>query len=354
MRPRPLVASAPQPLVGRVTRCVAPPSTSTERDGLKVRSAGDDDLSMVRDRVVGTVLVLGVLAIAGPVSAAPVPGTDCTLFPANNVWNLRVDSLPVDPMSDTWLGAMHARTTDLHPDLGPPSYGLPFTTVGRQHAKVRIGFRYVDESDPGPYPLDARTPIEGGSDRHAIMVERGTCRLYELFDARWNGGWPRAGSGAIWDLDANRLRPDGWTSADAAGLPILPGLVRRDEVKAGRIGHAIRFTVACTDDSHIWPARHDAGVNDPSCPPMGARFRLSSSFDLSGFSPKARVILRGMKRYGMILADNGSDWYFQGTVDRHWRIALLDQLKTVPASAFEAVDESACMVRPDSGRADCS
>jgi len=216
-----------------------------------------------------------------------------------------------------------------------------------------VRFLYADESDPGPYPFDARTPIEGGSDRHAIMVERGTCRLYELYDARWNGGDPRAGSGAIWDLDSNALRPDGWTSADAAGLPIFPGLVRWDEVKAGAITHAIRFTAECTNASHIWPARHDAGVNDQSCPPMGARFRLSKSFDLSGFSPKARVILRAMKRYGLILADNGSDWFFQGTVDRHWHNRLLDQLKAVPASAFEAVDESACIVKPNSGRAAC-
>jgi hypothetical protein len=298
------------------------------------------------------VAAVALLAPAGA-AAAPVPGMRCDVFPLSNVWNLRVSSLPLDPNSDAWLASMHAASTDLHPDFGPPSYGIPFTTVGRNHAKVHVRFGYADESDPGPYPFDARTPIEGGSDRHAIIVERGTCRLYELYDARWNGGDPRAGSGAIWDLDSNALRPDGWTSADAAGLPIFPGLVRWDEVKAGAITHAIRFTAECTNASHIWPARHDAGVNDPSCPPMGARLRLSKSFDLSGFSPKARVILRAMKRYGLILADNGSDWFFQGTVDRHWHNRLLDQLKTVPASAFEAVDESACIVKPNSGRAAC-
>jgi hypothetical protein len=185
------------------------------------------------------------------------------------------------------------------------------------------------------------------------MVERGTCRLYELFAAEWNGGHPTAGSGAIWDLDRNRLRPETWTSADAAGLPIFAGLVRWDEVKAGEIAHAIRFTVSCTTNAYVWPARHQAGVDDPGCPPMGARFRLRADFDLSGFSPKARVILRAMQRYGMIVADNGSDWFFQGTRDRHWRNALLDQLKTIPASAFEAVDVSACMVHRDSGRAAC-
>jgi hypothetical protein len=275
------------------------------------------------------------------------------VFPPSNVWNTRIDALPVDPMSDVWLASASAGSVNLHPDFGPPRYGMPLATVSRRHRDVRVTFGYAHESDPGPYPFDGRTPIEGGSDRHAIIVERGTCRLYELFAARWNGGDPRAGSGAIWDLDRNALRRDGWTSADAAGLPILPGLVRWDEVRRGSIRHAIRFTVACTTDDHVWPARHDAGVADPDCPPMGARFRLRSDFDLSPFTPKARVVLRAMQRYGMILADNGSDWFFQGTRDRHWRNALLDQMKTVPASGFEAVDESACMVRADSGRASC-
>jgi hypothetical protein len=195
--------------------------------------------------------------------------------------------------------------------------------------------------------------MEGGSDRHALIVERGTCRLYELFAASWNDGEPHAGSGAVFDLDANRLRPEGWTSADAAGLPILPGLVRWDEVKAGSIDHAIRFTVSCTTDAYVWPARHEAGVHDPDCPPMGARFRLKANFDLDGFSARARTVLRAMQTYGLMLADNGSNWYFQGTRDGHWRNHLLDQLKTVPASAFEAVDVSGCMVDADSEQADC-
>lgn len=264
-----------------------------------------------------------------------------------------MDALPVDPMSDTWLRSAGAGSALLHPDFGPPDYGLPFDVVGRGHGDVAIDFLYADESDPGPYPFDGDTPIEGGSDRHALIVEKGSCVLYELYAAEWNGGDPVAGSGAIWDLGSNRLRPDGWTSADAAGLPILPGLVRWDEVKAGSIGHAIRFTLACTTDAYVWPARHEAGVSDPDCPPMGARFRLRSDFDLSGFSPKARTILRAMQRFGLMLADNGADWYFQGTRDGHWRNPLLDELKTVPASSFEAVDVSACMVRPNSGKADC-
>ena len=308
--------------------------------------------SRVAGSLAGLVLVAAALtpSVAG---AEPVPGSECRVFPASNIWNTRVDALPVHEMSDTWLRSADADSTDLHPDFGPPRYGLPFDVVGRHHARVRIGFTYADESDPGPYPFDARTPIEGGSDRHALIVQRGTCRLYELFAATWNDGDPHAGSGAIFDLDSNRLRPETWTSADAAGLPILAGLVRWDEVRSGSIRHAIRFTLSCTTDAYVWPARHEAGIDDPDCPPMGARFRLKSDFDLEGFTPRARTILRAMERYGLMLADNGSDWYFQGTRDGHWRNQLLDQLKTVPASAFEAVDVSACMVDVDSGEADC-
>jgi hypothetical protein len=298
-------------------------------------------------------VISAALLWPAPAGAAPVPGTGCEVFPASNIWNTRVDGLPVHEMSDTWLDSADANSTDLHPDFGPPNYGLPFDVVGRHHRGVRVRFAYASESDRGRYPFDARTPIEAGSDRHALIVRRGTCTLYELFAARWNGGRPRAGSGAIFDLDSNALRPDGWTSADAAGLPILAGLVRWDEVKAGEIDHAIRFTVACTTADHVWPARHEVGVNDPDCPPMGARFRLKADVDLSAFSAKARTILRAMQEYGLMLADNGSNWYVQGTRDRHWRNGLLDQLKSVPASAFEAVDVSGCMVDADSGRADC-
>ncbi|HYF12455.1 MAG TPA: hypothetical protein VEC09_09150, partial [Actinomycetota bacterium] len=235
--------------------------------------------------------MLAALLLLGPVAlSAEVPGTDCAVLPRSNIWNTRVGHLPVHEMSDVWLRSSDASDTDLHPDFGPPSYGIPFTTVGPNHEKVAIRFLYEDESDPGPYPFDARTPIEGGSDRHALMVERGTCRLYELFAADWNDGEPRAGSGAIWDLDTNRLRPVTWTSADAAGLPIFPGLIRWDEVVAGRISHALRFTVSCTTDGYVWPARHEAGVDEPECPPMGARFRLRSDFDLTGFGTKVRVI----------------------------------------------------------------
>jgi len=185
------------------------------------------------------------------------------------------------------------------------------------------------------------------------MINSDTCVLYELYAADWNGGNPKAGSGAIFDLGSNRLRPDTWTSADAAGLAIFPGLVRYDEVQAGHINHAIRFTADLTDASHLWPARHDAGTPNPAYPPMGARFRMKAGYDISGFSRPVRVILSAMKQYGLILADNGSNWFFQGTTDSGWTDGILDQLKAVPASAFEAIDESACQVRANSGKAAC-
>jgi hypothetical protein len=216
---------------------------------------------------------------------------------------------------------------------------------------VAVTFDYADESDPGPYPLGDDTPIEGGSDRHALVVDSGTCRLYETWDTRHSpAGWT-AGSGAQWSLRSNALRPAGWTSADAAGLPILPGLLRPDEVAAGHVDHAIRFTVARTDRSYVWPARHQAGaVADPNVPPMGARFRLRASYPTAGLRSHTRVVLAAMKAYGLILADNGSDWFFQGSASNAWPDGLIAELKDVPASAFEAVDESSLMVSPDSGQ----
>jgi hypothetical protein len=286
-------------------------------------------------------------------SSAPIPGTTCTVFPSDNIWNTDISGLPVHPKSAAWLASMNASSTKLHPDFGRPPYGMPYAVVDNTHATVSIHFQYADESDPGPYPFGPEIPLEQGSDRHAFMVNEDTCVLYELYRVSWNGGNPQAGSGAIFDLGSDALRPDTWTSADAAGLAILPGLVRVDEVRAGLINHAIRFTAVLTDCSHLWPARHDAGTCNASYPPMGARFRLKRSFDISGFSKPVRVILRAMKRYGMFLADNGSNWFFQGTMDARWSDGILDQLKTVPASAFEAVDESACMVDPDSAQAAC-
>jgi hypothetical protein len=288
--------------------------------------------------------------LSGP-SGAPVPGSSCQVFPSDNVWNLDISRLPVNAKNAMWKAAMHAGSTNLHPDFGPPRYGIPFDVVGSSHPRVHVRFTYRSESDPGPYPFGGDTTIEGGSDRHAIMIDRDRCRLFELFAARWDQGRPRAGSGAIFDLGSNALRHRGWTSADAAGLPIFPGLVRWDEVRAGRISHAIRFTADCTSRRFLWPARHQAGSSDRRCPPMGARFRLKRGFALKGAGRDAKVILAAMKRYGLILADNGSDWFFQGAVNAHWKNGLLDQLKRIPARAFVAVDESACRVRPNSGAA---
>ena len=310
-------------------------------------------------------LGIGVsVARPGVASAGtPVPGApNCPMFPADNVWNTPIANLPVDPHSAQWLASMDASTTDLHPDFGPsgdPSnpYGIPYTVVSPSQPLVPITFQYADQSDPGPYPFGADTPIEGGQqstgDRHAIMVDPATCTLYELWDAQYvSPTGSTAGSGAIWNLDSDALRPAGWTSADAAGLPILPGLVRYDEVQSGVITHAIRMTAESTDTSYIWPARHEAGSSsNPDLPPMGARFRLKASFDISGYSPQAQVVLRAMQQYGLILADNGSNWYFGGTADDDWPLSLVDELKTVPASAFEAVDESSLMIAPNSGQA---
>jgi hypothetical protein len=299
-------------------------------------------------------LIVGLLAGPAPASTRhTVPGTGCTVFPASNIWNIDISKLPVHPKSRVWLRTMEAGSTLLHPDFGAAPYGLPFAVVGPRHRMVRIRFTYGDESDRVRYPFGPDIPLERGSDRHALIIRKDTCKLYELYAADWNGGNPRAGSGAVFDLASNALRPDGDTSADAAGLPIFPGLVRYDEVKAGSIDHAIRFTADLTRDQHVWPARHDAGHPNPDYPPMGARFRLKAGYDLSRFSPKARVILKAMKRYGMVLADNGANFFFQGTMDRRWSNRLLDQLKTVPASAFVAVDVSSCRVHRDSGEARC-
>jgi hypothetical protein len=286
-------------------------------------------------------------------AAAPIPGTSCAVLPSDNIWNTDISRLPVNANSAAWLATMQSSSTNLHPDFGRPPYGMPFAVVDNSYPTVVVKFLYADESDPGPYPFGPDTPLEQGSDAHALVVNKDTCVLYELYAANWNNGVPKAGSGAIFDLGSNDLRPDGWTSADAAGLPILPGLVRYDEVLAGFIGHAIRFTADLSDCTHLWPARHDAGTCNAAYPPMGARFRLKATFGLVGFSRPAKVILRAMKRYGLILADNGSNWYFQGTEDSHWNDRLLDQLKTIPASEFEAVDESACMVDPNSAQAAC-
>jgi hypothetical protein len=296
------------------------------------------------------------LVLASPAPAVPPPTSSCPVFPANNAWHADISRLPVHPRSGAWITSMGGPSRRLHPDFGPSGqpmpYGIPYIVVAGSHAKVPVSFDYEDESDAGPYPLGQETPIESGSDRHAIMIDRDACTLYELYDTHYAPGGSTAGSGAIWNLNSNALRPAGWTSADAAGLPIFAGLLRLDEVQGGMVDHAIRVTASSTDRSYLWPARHQAGsANNPNLPPMGARFRMKAGFSVAGFRPDTQVVLQAMKRYGMIVADNGSNWYFTGTAENGWPTAMLDELKTIPASAFEAVDASSLMTDPNSGAA---
>ncbi len=320
-----------------------------------------------RSGTLGVALALGCAAAVIGTGVAPaaaatgpvVPGTTCSMFPKNNVWNTKISRLPVHPKSRTYMAAMHSSSRDLHPDYGPAGggqqpYGIPWEVVSPSQPLVSVGFTYSSESNKGPYPLSASTPIEGGSDRHAIMVHPSTCKLYELFNTHYApGNGSTAGSGAIWTLTSNALRRAGWTSADAAGLPILPGLVNYDEVKSGAIKHAIRVTANCTSRAYVWPARHQAGQASSSCPPMGTRFRLRASFNLPGAQCGAdcQTVLRAMKAYGLILADNGSDWFFTGTSDARWTGTQVEQLKQIPAKQFLAVDESCLRVSANSGQA---
>jgi hypothetical protein len=294
------------------------------------------------------------LAWPTTVHAAAVPGTSCTAFPAGNIWNTDISNLPVNANSATWIANTGGSTGRLtHPDFGGPPYGIPFNVVSNSHATIFPSFDYASESDAGPYPWGNDLAIEGPTDSHMLTINKDTCTLYETFATDIPNH--HAGSGAIFPLGSNALRPAGWTSADAAGLPIFPGLVRLDEVQVGLINHAIRFTVHNTDDTYLWPARHHAGINDPSLPPMGARFRLKMSYDISSYSLAAQVVLTAFKHYGLIVADNGSDWYFQGTEDAGWNNSpydtMISDLKKIPVNAFEAVDESALMVDPNSALA---
>ncbi|MHB8462101.1 MAG: hypothetical protein ACYDA1_05610, partial [Vulcanimicrobiaceae bacterium] len=263
----------------------------------------------------------------------------CTIFPADNPWNQDVSGLPVDPNSAAYLASMNASSTNLHADFGSdPSYGIPFVIVPATQAAVPVSFDYASESDPGPYPIPANAPVEVGSDHHVLVLQSGSCMLYEMWSASYtNPGW-HAGSGAIFNLYSDALRPDYWTSADAAGLPILPGLARYDEIQSGVITHALRFTVQTTQDGFIHPATHFAGSGlNPALPPMGLRVRLKASFDLTTFTGESLTILTALKKYGMFVADNGSNWFISGTTDARWNDTDLDQLKTVPGSAFEVV-----------------
>jgi hypothetical protein len=292
--------------------------------------------------IASLIVVVNAPALAkAPPGAAPHEGS-CPILPASNPLNKDISRAPVDPNSTRYIESIGAQV-HLHADFGtPPSYGIPYTVVGSHQPKIPIHFtEYGEESNPGPYPVPPNAPVEGAGeegDRHVLVLQEGTCKLYELYSAQRNGsGWD-AGSGAVFDLRSNALRPEGWTSADAAGLPIFPLLVRYPEVKAGRIDHALRVTVQRTQRGYIHPATHFASSNsDPSLPPMGLRLRLKASFGLAGYHGEALVVLRALKRYGLIVADNGSSWYITGAPNPRWSDEDLNQLKRVPGAAFEAV-----------------
>jgi hypothetical protein len=302
-----------------------------------------------------------VAAIPSPGPVSPLSEIDCAIFPADNVWNVPVDALPIDPNSAAYVATIGANSY-LHPDFGSGTWegspiGIPYVDVPGTQPRVAVTFDYADESDPGPYPIPANAPIEGGpdsdGDRHVLVVDRDNCLLYELFYAfpQADGSW-HAGSGAVFDLNVNALRPAGWTSADAAGLPILPGLIHYDEVAEGEIRHAVRVTAPQTRKEYVWPARHYASnLTGARYPPMGQRFRLKADCDISGFSLEVQVILRALKKYGMILADNGAPWFISGVPDERWDNDVLHELRQVHGSDFEAVDVSSLMVDPDSGQA---
>jgi hypothetical protein len=280
------------------------------------------------------------LALAATAAAAaigtPGPGTTlagCPVLSRENAFNRDISQAPVDPRSDAYVRSI-GLTARLHPDFASRTYGIPFRIVPKTQKRVPVRFtEYGDESDPGPYPIPLGAPVEGGSDRHVLVLQRGTCRLYELFGAQRAGvGWSAA-NGAVFNLKTGAPRPKGWTSADAAGLPILPGLAR-----PGAITHALRVTVPRTQKAYVSPARHFASSDtDPGLPPMGLRLRLKASFNLKPFHGQALIILKALKRYGMIVADNGSPWYITGAPDPRWNDDNLHTLGQVPGSAFEAV-----------------
>jgi hypothetical protein len=283
----------------------------------------------------------------------------CPVFPADNVWNTPVDTLPVDHLSAQTIHAI-GPNIHLHPDFGSAYWdggpiGIPFNVVDASTPKFSFDFWWPGESDSGPYPIPTNPLIEYGSDQHLLVVDSSTCKLYELYAVTppsGGQGW-QAGSGAIYDLNSNALRPSTWTSADAAGLPMVPGLARYAEVAAGHIDHALRFTVASTQAGYIWPARHDAptGTQGTYTPVMGMRFRLKSTFDINGYGPQAQVILKALQKYGMIVADNGSSWYISGEPNAGWDEDDIGGLKNIAGSNFELVDESSLQVSADSGQA---
>jgi hypothetical protein len=316
--------------------------------------------------LLGTVLLVSLEPSAWAQGAGPTIG-GCPVFPPDNIWNARVDRLPIERRSQQYVASIGA-DTNLHPDFGSQQpqgapNGIPFVVVPMNQPKVAIHFRKfgdeqpaADESDPGPYPLPRNAPIEGGpnsrDDRHVIVVQQGSCTLFELYKAVPNrdGSWNAVGA-ARFDLEGHELRIDGRTSADAAGLPIFPGLVRHDEVAAGAIRHGLRFTAPRTRKAYVWPARHFASNDsDEALPPLGQRFRLRASFDISRFARVNQTILRALQTYGMMLADNGSPWFLSGAPNPAWNDDQLRELRQVKGSDFEAVDTSSLMVEQSSGR----
>ncbi len=324
------------------------------------------------------ILALPALALAvallGSLSASGAPRTarlgpypslvGCSVFPASNAspdapsggdesaWNQNIANAPVDPNSAAYISYIDSHGGDmLHPDFGSPrAYGFPYAVVGKRAKRIPVNFTaYGDESTHGRYRVPPHAPVEGGNssdgDRHVLVVDRARCKLYELYRAFFVGGRHRhwnADSAVIWNLRSSALRTPGFTSADAAGLPIFPGLVRYDEAASGHINHAIRFTVDSTQNAWINPASHCAGdTSNPNAPPMGLRLRLKAGYDISGITGIAHAIAVAMKDYGFIVADNGSNWFFGGTSDRRWPDGNLDQLKSIPGSAFEVVRSAA-------------
>jgi hypothetical protein len=319
-------------------------------------------MTLQRRTILSAIVLIAALAacFSMPAQAASLsaPSIDgISVFPADHIWNVRADSLPVDSRSADYVRTI-GTTAYLHPDFGSGTWdgnpiGIPYMIVSGSQPKLMVTFDYSDESDPGPYPIPVNPLIEGGSDHHMLIVDRDTFRLYELYAAEQqpDGSW-HAGSGAVYDLSGYALRPAGWTSADAAGLAILPGLVRYEEVAAGEINHAIRFTAPSTRREYVWPARHFASsLTSTTYPPMGQRFRLNASFDTAGYPYQARVVLEALKKYGMILADNGAPWYIGGVPDERWDNDALHTLQQLKGSDFEAVDSSSLMITPDSGQA---
>jgi hypothetical protein len=354
-----------RPWPGRATDVAHPAPLIADTDGMEVRSRKPPRALASRRPAAGVaaafactltsvlLLALATVAPARAIEYGDGVAIPFLLFPADNPWNTRVDTLPLDPNSGDYIAHMDP-AAGLHPDFGTvwegAPIGIPYIVVRGTQPRVPISFFYADESDPGPYPIPPNAPVEGGpdsaGDRHVLVLDADNSKLYEVYDAhrRADGSW-EAGSGAVFGLTSNALRGDGWTSADAAGLPILPGLARCDEVVGeGVLDHALRFTVARTQRAYVYPATHYASSSDdPDLPPMGLRVRLRADFDVSGFPPVVQTILRGLKKYGMMVADNGADWYVSGAPDPRWDDDALHSLNKVKGADFEVVDSRALL-----------